>query len=181
MKNLLTMQNLMSTHYDNGDHILEFEADGRKIFVTIRGLGPVDDEFYWDDEDNLARALAEVKEDDIEEQLIEKHIDGYELMTVDKIIENSTLSEKEKKHVRRLIDESMLQVRKEDIPLFEHWLANDQLDGYHPMFYGGYTPERFQAEQIDQLGYEADLENRQWYTVIPEGIIEYADEPGWWK
>jgi len=69
MKDLLTMQNLMSTHYDNGDHILEFEADGRKIFVTIRGLGPVDDEFYWDDEDNLARALAEVKEDDIEEQL----------------------------------------------------------------------------------------------------------------
>ena len=68
MKNLLTMQNLMSTHYDHGDHILEFAADGRKIFVTVRGLGPVDDEFYWDDEDNLARALAEVKEDDIEEQ-----------------------------------------------------------------------------------------------------------------
>ena len=181
MKTQLTVRNLMATHFENGDHVLEFDADGQRIFVTVRGLGPVDDEFYWDDEDNLARALAEVKEDDIEEQLIEKHIDGYELMTVDKIIENSTLSEKEKKRVRRLIDESILQVRKEDIPLFEHWLENDQLDGYCPMFYGGYTPEQFQAEQIDQLGYEADLENRQWYTVLPEGIIEYYDEPGWWK
>jgi len=84
MKDALTLKSLTATHYDAPDHILEFDADGQKIFVTIRGLGPVDDEFYWDDEDNLARALAEVKEDDIEEQLIEKHIDGYELMTVKK-------------------------------------------------------------------------------------------------
>ena len=181
MKNLLTMRNLMATHYDAPDHILEFDADGQKIFVTVRGLGPVDDEFYWDDETTLARALAEVKEDDIEEQLIEKHIDGYELMTVDKIIENSTLSEKEKKRVRRLIDESILQVRKEDIPLFEHWLENDQLDGYRPGFFGGYTPDQFQKEQLDQFGCEVDLEDRQWYTILPEGIIEYTDEPRWWK
>lgn len=70
MKKLLTMESLMATHYDHGDHILEFEpGDGRKIFVTVRGLGPVDDEFYWDDEDNLSRALAEVEEEeDIEVQ-----------------------------------------------------------------------------------------------------------------
>ena len=69
MKNLLTMRNLMATHYDAPDHILEFDADGQKIFVTVRGLGPVDDEFYWDDEDNLTRALSEVEEDDIEVQM----------------------------------------------------------------------------------------------------------------
>lgn len=67
MKDMLTMQNLTATHYDAPDHILQFEpADGRKIFVTVRGLGPVDDEFYWDDEDNLARAVEEAADDDIE-------------------------------------------------------------------------------------------------------------------
>lgn len=67
MKNLLTMQSLTATHYDAPDHILQFEVgDGRKIFVTVRGLGPVDDEFYWDDEDNLARAVEEAADDDIE-------------------------------------------------------------------------------------------------------------------
>jgi len=180
MKTQLTVRNLMATHYENPDHVLEFDADGQRIFVTVRGLGPVDDEYYWDDEDNLARALAEVKEDDIEEQLIEKHIDGYELMTVDKIIENSTLSEKEKKRVRRLIDEGVLRVSDTDLPLFEHWLNNEQLDGYCPAFFGGYTPERFQKELLDQFEYEADLEDQQWYTILPEGIIEYCDEPGWW-
>ena len=70
MKDALTLKNLTATHYDNGDHILQFEpGDGRKIFVTIRGLGPVDDEFYWDDEDNLSRALAGAEEDDIEVQM----------------------------------------------------------------------------------------------------------------
>lgn len=68
MKNLLTMRNLMATHYDNGDHILEFEADGQKIFVTVRGLGPVDDEFYWDDEDTLQQAIDAAEDADIEVQ-----------------------------------------------------------------------------------------------------------------
>lgn len=173
MKDALTMQNLTATHYDAPDHILQFEpGDGQRIFVTVRGLGPVDDEFYWDDENNLARALAEVEEDDIEVQ--------EPPMNTDKIIEESNLPEKEKRRVRRLIDEGVLIVSDADLPLLKHWLENEQLDGYCPMFYGGYTPEQFQAEHIDQLGYEADLENRQWYTVLPEGIIEYADEPGWW-
>lgn len=103
------------------------------------------------------------------------------LLTADKIIEDSNLTLKDKKIVRRLIDEGVLQVRREDFPLLKYWIENENLTGYCPMFYGGYTPEQFQAEHIDQLGYEADLENRQWYMVIPEGIIEYADEPGWWK
>lgn len=173
MKNLLTMQNLMSTHYDNGDHILEFDADGLTIFVTVRGLGPVDDEFYWDDEDTLARALAEVEEDDIEVQ--------EPPMTVDKLISESNRTLKDKKFVRRLIDEGVLRVSDTDLPLFEHWLNNEQIDRYCPAFFGGYTPERFQKERLDQFGCEVDLEDRQWYTVLPEGIIEYYDEPGWWK
>ena len=88
MKIQLTVRNLMATHYENPDHVLEFDADGQRIFVTIRGLGPVDDEFYWDDEDTLARALAEVEEDDIEVQ--------EPPMTVDKII-----SEKPAKNVKK--------------------------------------------------------------------------------
>ena len=173
MKTQLTVRNLMATHFENGDHVLEFDVGGQRIFVTIRGLGPVDDEFYWDNETTLARALAEVEEDDIEVQ--------EPPMNTDKIIEESNLTLKDKKFVRRLIDTGVLQVRREDFPLFKHWLENEQLDGYCPMFYGGYTPEQFQAEQIDQFVEEVDLEYRQWYTVLPEGIIEYYDEPGWWK
>lgn len=68
MKKQLKMRNLMQTHYENetGNHVLEFDVDGRKILVTVRGVGPVDDEFYWDDEDNLARAVEEAADDDIE-------------------------------------------------------------------------------------------------------------------
>lgn len=67
MKDTLTLKSLTATHYDNGNHILQFEpADGRKIFVTVRGLGPVDDEFYWDDTENVARAVEEAADDDIE-------------------------------------------------------------------------------------------------------------------
>ena len=66
MKKSLTAQNLMATHYDNGDHILQFEpAYGRKIFVTVRRLGPVDDEFYWDDAAKVAWAVEEAADDDI--------------------------------------------------------------------------------------------------------------------
>ena len=91
------------------------------------------------------------------------------------------MSDKDKKFVQRLINTGILQVQREDFPLFEHWLENEQIDGYRPMFYGGYTPEQFQSEQIEQFGEEVDLKDRQWYTVLPEGIIEYYDEPGWWK
>ena len=67
MKSLLTMENLMATHYDNGVNTLQFEPDDERIiFVKVRGIDAGDDEFYWDDEDNLARALAEVEESDID-------------------------------------------------------------------------------------------------------------------
>ena len=70
MKNQLTARNLMATNYEseNGNHVLEFDLNGQNILVTIRGIGPVTDEFYWDDETTLARALAKVEADDIEIQ-----------------------------------------------------------------------------------------------------------------
>ena len=101
-------------------------------------------------------------------------------MTVEKIIEDSNLTLKEKRFVRSVIDRGILTVLDADLPLLKNWLENEQLDSYRPTFYGGYTPEQFQKEQVDQFGEEVDLEDRQWYTVLPEGIIEYADEPGWW-
>lgn len=134
--------------------------------------------------EKLRRLQAETGESmsTIAGQLIERHFDSYEPpMTVDKIIEDSNLTLKDKSFVRRLINIGILKVHREDFPLFEHWLENDQLDGYRPTFYGGYSPEAFQEEQLDQFGCEVDLEDRQWYTVLPEGIIEYSDEPGWWK
>ena len=66
MKKNLTVKNLMASHFDNGDHILEFDANGKKVFLTVHGLGPVDDEYYWDDEENLKKAVEEAKEEDIE-------------------------------------------------------------------------------------------------------------------
>lgn len=66
LKNLLTTKNLMASYYDNGDHTLEFELDGKTVFLTVRGLGPVDDEYYWDDEENLKKALGEADEEDFE-------------------------------------------------------------------------------------------------------------------
>ena len=70
MKNQLTVQNLIATYYEseNGNHVLEFDVYGQKILVTVRGVGPVTDEYYWDDETTLARALAKVEADDIEIQ-----------------------------------------------------------------------------------------------------------------
>lgn len=103
------------------------------------------------------------------------------IKTAENIIMESNLHDKEKSRIKRLIDEGVLIVSDADLPLFEYWLNNEQLDSYRPLFYGGYTPERFQKEHVDQMGYEIDLEDRQWYTVLPSGIIEYYDEPGWWK
>lgn len=103
------------------------------------------------------------------------------IKTAENIIMESNLHDKEKREIRRLIDAGVLKVNHEDLPLLEHWINNEQLDGYRPTFYGGYTPEQFQKEQVDQFGCEADIEDRQWYTVLTEGIIEYSDEPGWMK
>ena len=102
-------------------------------------------------------------------------------LSVERIIEDSNLTLKEKRFVRSVIDRGILAVLDADLPLLKHWVENEQLDSYRPLFYGGYTPEKFQAEQVEQFGEEVDLEDRQWYTVLPEGVIEYSDEPSWWK
>lgn len=99
----------------------------------------------------------------------------------ERIIAESNLGEKDKKFVQMLLDKGILQVRKEDIPLLKYWIENENLTGYYPTFYGGYSPEAFQEEQIDQFGEEVNLQDRQWYTTLPEGIIAYSDAPGWWK
>lgn len=70
MKNHLTVRNLIATHYESesGNHVLEFDLNGQKILVTIRGVGQVDNEYYWDNETTLASALAKVEADNIEIQ-----------------------------------------------------------------------------------------------------------------
>lgn len=167
-------------HMTSDAYVAEFgdpgEGEGEDVRFTVL-LSPGVHE-------KLRRLQAETGESmsAIAGQLIERHIDSYEPpMTVDKIIEDSNLTLKEKRRVRSLIDERVLIVSDADLPLLKYWIENEQLDGYHPMFYGGYSPEQFQKEQVDQFGEEVDLQDRQWYTVLPEGIIEYTDEPGWWK
>lgn len=68
MKNQLSVHNLMATYYENGNHVLEFDLNGQIILVTVRGVGPVNDEYYWDDQTTLASALAKVEVNDIEIQ-----------------------------------------------------------------------------------------------------------------
>lgn len=71
MKELLTKQGLTATHYDNGsgNHILEFDACCMKIFVTVHGIGLVDNQHYWDDE-RIACAVLEAAPEDIEVHVI---------------------------------------------------------------------------------------------------------------
>lgn len=168
------------THLEADLYIEEFgdpgEGEGEDVRFTVL-LSPGVHE-------KLRRLQAETGESmgTIGGQLIERHIDSYEPpMTVDKIIEDSNLTLKDKRFVRSVIDRGILTVLDADLPLLKYWIENEQLDSYRPMFYGGYTPERFQKEQVEQFGEEVDLEDRQWYTVLPEGIIEYSDEPRWWK
>lgn len=68
MKYLLNSRNLLATHYDSntGDHTLQFYACSMDIYVTVHGLGPVKDQHYWDDEDNLRTAIASVDVNDID-------------------------------------------------------------------------------------------------------------------
>lgn len=65
MKEKLTIDNLQFSHYDDGDHELEFMVGDKRVFVKVRGLGPLDDENYWDDEENVKKAVQEADKDDI--------------------------------------------------------------------------------------------------------------------
>lgn len=56
LKEKLIVENLYFTHFDNDIHTLEFDVDGRKVFVKYH-MEAVDDEFYWDDENNVKKAV----------------------------------------------------------------------------------------------------------------------------
>ena len=47
-------------------HTLEFEVDDKKVFVKNIDADVDGDEFYWDDEENVNKAVEEADEDDIE-------------------------------------------------------------------------------------------------------------------
>lgn len=68
MKEKLTVENLMASYYDNGFHELEFDVDGKTVFVrNIKIEDDVDlDEFYWDEAENVDKAVAEADDEDIE-------------------------------------------------------------------------------------------------------------------
>ena len=66
MKKQLTVDNLMFSHYDNGMHELEFKVGDRTVFVRNIDVDVDGDEFYWDSEVNVKKAVEAADEDDIE-------------------------------------------------------------------------------------------------------------------
>lgn len=67
MKEKLTVENLYFSHYEDGLHTLEFEVGGKKVFVKNINVDVDGDEDYWDDADNVRKAVDAADEDDIEE------------------------------------------------------------------------------------------------------------------
>lgn len=69
MKDELKFENLMNTYANEDDTMdLEFQFDGKKVIVrNVEAPEAANNEFYWDDEKNVQRAVDEAKEDDIEE------------------------------------------------------------------------------------------------------------------
>ena len=65
IKSQMTEYNLINTFYDHGNHELEFNIYGQQVFLTVRNVGPVDDEDYWTD-DRLNEVVEEAKEEDID-------------------------------------------------------------------------------------------------------------------
>lgn len=66
-KEKLTVNNLYFSHYEDGLHILEFEVDGKKVFVKNIDVDVDGDEDYWDDAENVRKAVAGASDSDIEE------------------------------------------------------------------------------------------------------------------
>ena len=70
MKNKLNSTNLMNTYYDNGIYELEFDVDGKEVF--IRNIKEKDhpnawsDEWYFDNEDVLKEIIRNANDEDIE-------------------------------------------------------------------------------------------------------------------
>lgn len=69
MKNELKFENLMNTYAnEDGTMDLEFQFDGKKVIVrNVEADEAANDEFYWDDEKNVQKAIDEADEEDIEE------------------------------------------------------------------------------------------------------------------
>lgn len=68
MKNL-KVENLMNTYANEDETMdLEFQFDGKKVIVrNVEAPEATNDEFYWDDEKNVQKAIEEADEEDIEE------------------------------------------------------------------------------------------------------------------
>lgn len=70
MKNQLTVENLYFTTYDeaNDTYELQFDlANGTKVFIrNVKAPEASTDEFYFDDADNVKKAVDEASDDDIE-------------------------------------------------------------------------------------------------------------------
>lgn len=72
LKSQLTFDRLDSSYYDNATDTQELLFrldDGRMILIRgIEAEGAKTDEFFWDDEENLKKAVEEAEEGDIEER-----------------------------------------------------------------------------------------------------------------
>lgn len=67
IKEKLTVRNLCFSHLNaDGTMDLEFAADGKKVFARSVPIDDPTEEFYWDDEENIARAVKEAKEIEIQ-------------------------------------------------------------------------------------------------------------------
>lgn len=73
MKKELTLENLTATHLnEDGTNTLEFTTDAGTVFLNgakVCSDAPTDSEeyeFYWDDAENVAGAVEEAADDDIE-------------------------------------------------------------------------------------------------------------------
>ena len=73
MKDRLSVNNLVATHWDSTSDTYQLDfrltnLDGMILLVTIsnaKAMGDVD-EFYWDNDENVNRAISMADADDIE-------------------------------------------------------------------------------------------------------------------
>lgn len=92
-KDKLTVNNLYFSHYEDGLHTLEFEVDGKKIFVKNIDVDVDRDEDYWDNAENVKKAVALASDSDIEEviewdaKLVQEKVTEY-LESLDEVIRN---------------------------------------------------------------------------------------------
>lgn len=67
MKNNLTVENLMASYAnEDGTMDLEFGVSDKTVFVRNVEIPENIDEFYWDEAENVNKAVAEADDEDIE-------------------------------------------------------------------------------------------------------------------